>query len=176
MISEIRKVIRNIIAEIFNESVITQHVWDRYEDRIKPMTINVGFEQGVPTSNAQNVVLVGTSSISSDKKEEIKKRIYDVEKVNFKKGKTYGVKLLDIFIDPKDVQFDSEAAKQMAKGKTLLYVVKDAFGYSVGNQVWVVTDDFNNVPSLMFRRSYYPPKDKYNYVIKDFDRILTKQV
>ncbi len=169
-----RKAIREILTEIFNESVIKKHVWDRYEDRILPEKIDVGVEL-VPTNDGKGVVIVGKSSITADKKELIKQRIYDVQKVNFRKGKTYGVKLLDLLVNPNDVEFESEEAKKVAKGRTLVYVVSDAFGHSIGNQVWVVTDDENNVPSLMFRRTYVPPKDKYDYVIKDFDRILSKK-
>lgn len=177
MKSEIRKVIRGIIAEIFNEANITKHVWDRYNDRILRSEIDVGFEEGSPTGKAENIVVVGKSSLTPSQKDEIKQRIYDVEQVNFKRGKSYGVKIYDLFIDPKDVEFNSEQDKQRAKGKTLIYVVSDANGHSVGNEVWLATDDFNNVPTLMFRRRYYPPpQGRYDFIIKDFNRILTKKV
>lgn len=176
MQSELRKVIRGILAEIFNEADIKKHVWDRYNDRILRSTIDVGYEDGPPTPKAENIVIVGTSSLTDAQKEEIRQRILDVEKVNFKRGKTYGVKIYDLFIDPKNVTFNSELDKQKSRGKTLIYVVSDANGHSVGNEVWLATDEFNNVPTLMFRRRYLPPVGRYNVIIKDFNRILTKQV
>lgn len=144
-------------TSLFPEARITKHVYDRYNDRIEPDPTNVAYEEGTPTNSASNMVTVGHTSISEAKKKLILKMIGIVRRTDFPIGTSYGIKLLDFDLKPESVKFNSEQDRENSQGKNLvLYVRTDDRNYSVGDQLWLVTDRENNVPTLMFRRSYFP--------------------
>lgn len=187
MIQELRKLIKSLIAEVFGEAVIDQHVYDNYGLRIDLPIHDVGFEEGTPTSKGNSIVLVGTKKMPDALKLDIKDKIEFLKGVNFPKGKTYGIKLTDLYIDPNTVDYTSERHKMMAKGKTLVYLVRYGESYSIGNQAWVTTDETggNIIKTLMLRRSYYPAEKeaadtkagrRWDAVIKNWDVIAQKKI
>jgi hypothetical protein len=187
MIQELRKFIRSLIAEVFVEATIDQHVYDNFDLRIDLPIHEVGFEEGSPSSKASNIVVVGTKKMPEDKKTEIREKIDFLKGVNLPKDKSYGIKLTDLFVDPESVDYFSERDKNLAKGKTLVYLVKYGRSYSVGNQAWVTTYETggNHIQTLMLRRSYYPAEKeavdtkggmRWSAVIKNWDVVAQKKI
>lgn len=185
MEKELRKLVRSIIRESMSEvgkinelDVDWVHVKERLEDRIMRPFLEVGFEEGTPTSKALNYTIVGTHSISSQARDEIKEKLEKLndKRVRLPKGKTYGIYLKDVFIDPKTVKYYSEEDRVKSKGKTLVYIATTEDSYSVGNQVWAATSDAGSteLKTLMLRRNYFPPeKDaRWDVSIKNINRIL----
>jgi hypothetical protein len=121
-------------------------------------------------------VVVVKHSVSEEAKVEIRQKLQKLndKRVRLQKGKTYGILLRSLYINPQDVIYNSLQDKAMAKGKTLIYIVTMGDSYSVGNQVWVATDDSGSteVKTLMFRRSYYNSDNRWDMTIKDMNKIL----
>lgn len=187
MEKELRKLVRHTLGEMFlNESILKEldidweHVDQRYNERLKPSVLDVGFEEGTPDGKATTRVVVGQHSISAEAKQEIREKLNKLsdKRVKLAKGKTYGILLQNLYIDPKAVSYYSEEDKLMAKGKTLIYIITSGESYSVGNQIWVATDDNGStqVKTLMFRRSYYSADNRWDMTIKNINNILPQEL
>lgn len=183
MEKELRHLVRHTLGEmLLSESILREldvdweHVNDRYDERLQPSVLEVGFEAGTPDGKATTREVVGTHSIPASVKADIREKLNKLsdKRVRLNKGKTYGILLSNLFINPNEVSYYSAEDKVKSKGKTLIYIVTFGESYSVGNQVWVATDDSGStqVKTLMFRRSYYTPDNRWDMTIKDMNKIL----
>ena len=96
------KNIKNTVKKAILESILDPHYQERLYDRfLNRDEITVGYE--LPGTVGEYEI-VGTYVIPEMVKLQIKGNAELIEKYNFPKNKSYGIKVSDIFIDKNKVQ------------------------------------------------------------------------
>lgn len=164
--TDIRKIIRNLIAEALDEARKSIHVDDRYDERIATQKVDVGVKLSFDTFRK-----VGTFEIPNSSKEYIKAKIKEIEEIDFPMNLHVGVKITDFHLTPKNVSFSSAEDMRMAADQRLYLVGKG----SNGDEVWVTVNS-NTITSLMFRVKGAPYNTEWDYAassINDLKKYLS---
>jgi len=147
------------------EAKIEPHFLERLKNRIlEADKVNVGYElQGT----VGQYKVVGTYQIPH----EIKQRALDtyntIVKTNFPKAQSFGIKVADIIINPKMVDYLPTINPEELKGKTLILV--DETSNSNGNIIYAIVRQ-NEALTIFFAKSYVnqtPEKMKVDIIIKN---------
>jgi hypothetical protein len=171
---KLRNLIREVIEEtlskdhsLFNliEADSKDHSLDRLSKRfIDRVDLEVGYELN---DSVGEYKVVGTYSLNQEERDEIKRKYRFIEKYKFDSKKSFGVKLAEIEIDPKRINYYSKDNMEDSLGKNLLFVDKKT--NSNGNVVFAIIRD-NSIVTIYFGKNYVPQTTKkmnVDFVIKN---------
>lgn len=142
---------------LLKECEIGHHFFERLKDRIfEPTVVNVGYETEVGKYK-----IVGTYHIPESIKTLIKDTYERIIKTKFGKNRDVAIKMADIIISPKEVNFNlEEDVSDEIRGKVL--VIVDEETQSNGNRVYAIVRH-DVATTLFFGKSYVPiTKEKLN--------------
>lgn len=126
------------------------------------ITFNVGYER-----STANYVSVGQYIIPKNITEVIQNNINEIVKINFPKNQSFGIKLTQIPINPKDI-----INYQKPEGSTNAYVIIDSVSNSNGNVIYAIVRH-NTLITIYFGKSYIqqtPQKLNVDYIIADIKK------
>ena len=171
----IRRIISEQLGQIMvSEADITGHAVQRFYDRfLTEIPKEVGFEK---LGTVGEYEIVGIKSLSPEVITAVKNRFDVIGTYNFNPNKSYAIKIADLYLKPETVKFNSEEDKNKSKGKTLLYV--DEATSSNGNHIYLIIRN-NQAITIFFAKSYAKigtDKFKVDFIIQDFNKILSKEV
>ena len=166
------------IFMILKEAVATVHAKRQFEERfMSNHTMNVGIEVGLG-----NYEDVGTYNIDDNIISELSKRFELLTKKSFPKNKSYGVKILDIPINPIDVNYYNPEKAQLYQNKQMykapFVLLNDNVHDSNGNCVYAIIRG-GEITTTMLAKNYIkmtPDKLNVDFVIKDWNLIINNQV
>lgn len=167
---DIRKEIRNILAEAFQEDHYVERLYDRF---LNQSVLTVGYE--IPGTVGQYEV-VGTFVLPDEVKNQILENAKLVENYKFPANKDYGIQIGVIPIDKNKVEYLDETLKEKAKKYTLLFV--DEKTQSNGNLVYAIVRQ-NRLVTIYFAKNYVAQdaaKLRVDAIIKNMDVIKQKKV
>lgn len=168
----LRQLIRKYLKEAISEPHFVERLHDRFLDH---PTLKVGYEE----KNAPNIYnIVGKTQLTPEILNLLTQRLTIISGLNFPKQKSYGIKIVDIPIDKKTVNYYSQDDKQDALKTPLpLIITNDNTSESNGNSIWVIIRE-NKIKTIMLVKNYLkitPEKIKTDYVITNWDVILNKK-
>lgn len=166
----LRKEIRNILSEAFQEEHYKERLYDRF---LNQSVLTVGYE--IPGSVGQYEI-VGTFVLPENIKNQILENAKLVEDYKFPANKDYGVQIGVIPIDKNQVSYFDESLKEKAKKYTLLFV--DEKTQSNGNLVYAIVRQ-NRLVTIYFAKNYVAQdttKLRVDAIIKNMDVIKQKKV
>jgi hypothetical protein len=165
--------LRKYIFKTLTEAVLNNHFRERLNDRvILNDVVEVGFDESMSYVKYN---VVGRYSIPQELKDTVLNSVNTIEKYNFPKNKSYGIKILHFIIDKNKVEYFSDELKEQAKNKTLIFV--DSKTNSNGNVIYAIIRD-NSVETLYFGKSYLkqtPEKLRVDAVV-NMDSIQNKKL
>lgn len=166
--------LKNLIKKVVTESIADLHYMERLYDRfINKETLEVGYEI---LGKVGEYIPVGTYKIPNNIKEIIKRNAGIVEKYNFPRNKSYGIKIVSIIIDKNTVQYYDENLKNEAKNKNLVFL--DSETNSNGNEVYLIVRS-NNITTIYFAKNYVSQdvaKMRVDAIIKNIDTITSGKI
>jgi hypothetical protein len=161
---ETRQLIREKLKPIL-EAKIDPHFLERLKLRIlEADTVSVGYEL---ENTVGQYKIVGTYQIPQDIKQRALDTYNTIVKTNFPKSQSLGIKVADIMINPKMVNYMSHIDMNELRGKTLILV--DEATNSNGNIVYAIIRQ-NEAITIFFAKSYVnqtPEKMKVDVIIKN---------
>lgn len=168
------KNIKNTIKKVILESMLDPHYQERLYDRfLNRDVITVGYE--IPGTMGEYEI-VGEYKIPAAVKLQIAGNAELVEKYNFPKNKSYGIKVSDIPIDKNQVQYFSEELKQKSKSSILVFV--DEKTNSNGNVIYAIVRN-NTLVTIYFGKNYVSQdanKLRVDFMLKKLDNLRTNSV
>ncbi len=157
------KFIKTQVKDKLNELFVGHHFEERLQDRIlSPDNVSVGYELD---NTVGKYKVVGTYEVTPTMKNTAMTNYDKLKKTKFGQNKSVAVKILDFWVDPKNVAYSIDPAE--AKGRTL--VVIDPVTNSNGNWVYAIVRGDKAV-TLFFAKSYV----KLDARKMDVDYILNK--
>lgn len=160
----LRNFIQSSVKRLLNEVAIDTHFSERLKDRILDQSVvNVGYE--LPNTRGQYRI-VGTYTITPSMKTLVTNAYNKLRETKFGKNKSVAVKILDLWINPKEVQYSVDPKE--AAGMTL--VVVDEKTNSNGNRVYAIVRA-DMATTLFFAKSYVtidPQKLNVDYILNKF--------
>lgn len=167
--------LKTTINKLLKEALVTAHAKRQFEERfLVQRLMAVGFE----TSPGQYEE-VGTYKINDLIVNELQNRFDILSKKSFPKNKDYAVKMLDIVINPNDIDyFEPENKPAYLKQKNPFILLNDSVHDSNGNSVYVIIRH-GEIVTTMLAKNYVkidPIKMRVDFVIKDWNLIIQNKV
>ncbi len=167
--------IRKNINKLIKEALVTVHAKRQFEERfLGQRLMAVGFE----TTPGQYEE-VGVYKINDLIIDELQKRFDILSKKSFPINKDYAVKVLDININPNDINyFEPENKPAYLKQKNPFILLNDSVHDSNGNSVYVIIRH-GEIVTTMLVKNYVkidPNKMRVDFIIKDWDLIVQNKV
>jgi len=166
--------LKNFIKKVVSESISDLHYIERLYDRfINKDILEVGYE--IP-GKVGEYIAVGTYKIPKNIKDIISQNAGIVEKYNFPKNKSYGIKIASILINKNDVNYYDENLKNEAKNKTLVFL--DSETNSNGNEVYLIVRG-NTITTIYFAKNYVSQdatKMRVDAIVKNIDTITSGKI
>lgn len=160
----IKNFIQKSLKKLLNEVAIDAHFGERLKDRILDVSVvQVGYE--IPNSRGQYKI-VGSYNMSPSLKTLAINAYNKLLETKFGKNKSVAVKILDLWINPKEVKYYGDPKD--SAGTTL--VVVDEKTNSNGNRVYAIVRGDKAV-TIFFAKSYVkidPHKLNVDYVLNNF--------
>lgn len=168
----------NFMRKIIKEALATAHAKSQFQDRfLSNRTMSVGLEIGMGIYDE-----VGTYQISDTIISELEKRFKILTQKSFPKNKSYAVKIMDIPINPNEINYYSPELKHSyqnkQKYKNPFVLLNDSSHDSNGNCVYVIIR-YGETITTMLAKNYVkisPDKMNVDFIIKDWDLIVQNKV
>ncbi len=171
-------ILKKQIHKLLREAVATLHAKQQFEERfLYNRIMSVGLE--IETGKYEEV---GTYKIDDFIIQEIEKRFKIIIQKSFPKNKSYAIKLLDIPIDPNEIQYFQSDKKHLYQNKQLyknpFVFLNDAIHDSNGNCVYVIIRHGEIVTTMLVKNysKISPDKMAVDFVIKDWNLIIQNKV
>lgn len=161
----------NLINKILKEAQVKKHFYDRLKERLQGHYFDVGVE----IRQAQYKV-VGEYILPSKIKQEILNNIKFLEQVSFNVNKSYAIKIGQINIPFKEVDFDDSSSEIIAKNSRNPLVLVDYDTESNGDVIFAIIRN-NNLITFYWGKSYVPQtkeKMRVDVLINDINIIKNK--
>lgn len=170
--------IRNKIHKILKEAVTTAHVQRQFQERfLSNNVMSVGLEVG-----PGNYEEVGTYKIDDSVVSELEQRFKILTQKTFPKIKSYAVKMLDIPINPDNINYFNPEKKleyqDKKKYKAPFVLLNDSVHDSNGNCVYAIIRNGEIVTIMLAKNYIIISADKMNvdFVIKNWDLVVQNKV
>ena len=143
--NELRQLIRKLVSEAIETHHYKQRIYDRF---INSDIITVGYEN---VFGKGNYIEVGTYTIPQQLKDKILKADEIIKKYDFPKDKEFLIKVADVSIDRKKVNYYNEDLKKMSlrDNRPPILLILDNKTKSYGNQIFVVVADNTIITSYL---------------------------
>lgn len=164
---------REIIRYFLKEAIANQHFVERLHTRFLDIDkLDVGYELN-GTSGIYEVI--GTYHLPDELKTSVTSHIDELKHYSFPRNKSFGIKIAEIRIDPKRVEYRSDTAKNSLNGHDLLFV--DESTNTNGNVLYAIVRN-NEITTVYFGKNYViQSKEKLNVdVIATMKGIREKKV
>lgn len=140
---------KDLIVKLLREATEAEHFAERLFQRFLDVErLVVGFEL-LGTRGIYETV--GTYHLPQEAKDLIIQNVEEIVKFPFPKIKSFAVKIFEIRIDPRKVEYDGRHSIEDIKNNTLLFV--DEQTNSNGNVIYVIIRE-NIIKTIYFGKNY----------------------